>query len=100
MLTPLLIASVFALGLLAGWSLYHLRTHLHRTESRLSGLEATLEKLQEAQAKHLPYRTADEIEHATAALLKLKFEQDFRAEMIENALAHLHLARSGNKTEK
>ena len=95
--TALAITAALALGLLAGWSLAHLRMALVSGDQRLTELEQKVAGLSAAQAKHLPYRTADEIENATAALLKLKFEQDFRAELIENALGHLKTARNGNK---
>ncbi len=57
---------------------------------RIAALEA-------AQVKHLPYRAAEEIEDATAAILRIKFETDFRQEVIDNALEHLQMARTGKK---
>ncbi len=94
--TTLAIITALVCGVLAGWSLAHLRLQLAGSEKRLGELEKTIQTLQAAQAKHLPYKTADEIENATAALLKLKFESDFRGELIENALSHLQVARNGN----
>lgn len=61
------------------------------------GLKERIQRLEEAQAKHLPYPTADGIEDATAAILRLKFEADFRRELVDNALAHLQQARAGSK---
>jgi hypothetical protein len=52
--------------------------------------------LKAAQAKHLPYMTAEEIEDATAAILTAKFKHDFNGELLDNALAHLQKARNGN----
>ena len=66
----------------------HLRTEITHLRERIASLEA-------AQAKHLPYRSAEEIENATAAILRMKFESDFHSDVIENALAHLQKARSG-----
>jgi hypothetical protein len=88
---------VLIIGFFAGWSAAHVLAYLRLTEKRLSGLEETIQDMQGAQAKHLPFKTADEIENATAALLKMKFESDFHSEMIENALGHLQIARNGNK---
>lgn len=62
-----------------------------------NALRERIRRLEAAQAKHLPYPTADGIEDATAAILRLKFEADFRQELVENALAHLQSARAGNK---
>lgn len=94
--------AVFTLlvGLVSGWAISKALAYLRQTENRLSALEQTVQDLQKAQAKHLPYKTADEIEHATAALMKLKFESDFRADIIENALNHLQIARNGNGSKK
>lgn len=82
----LVIGILFALA--AGFAIAKLHSWVNATQRRLSELE-------QAQAKHLPYHTADEIEAATAAILKIKFETDFRQEVIENALAHLQQARNG-----
>jgi hypothetical protein len=101
--TLILALTIIALviGLFAGWSAAHILAYLRKTDQRLSDLEKTIQDQQASQAKHLPYKTADEIENATAALLKLKFETDFRTEMIDNALSHFQMARSGNgKNEK
>ena len=74
----------------AGSALTGLLCHITNLQRRIETLEAN-------QAKHLPYKTADEIEEATAGILKAKFENDFRGELLDNALAHLQLARDGNK---
>ena len=44
----------------------------------------------------MPYKSAEEIENTIAALLVAKFQSDFRAELLDNALAHARQARSGN----
>lgn len=49
---------------------------------------------QASDRRHLPYKVADEIEDATAAILKLEHEMQFRKELIENALNHLRKARN------
>lgn len=50
-----------------------------------------------ATAAHLPYVTAEEIEDGLAALWKLRFELDLKEELVDNAIAHLQLARGGRK---
>ena len=87
----LIIGILFAMA--AGFAIAKLHSWINAIQVRLSELE-------QAQAQHLPYRTADEIEAATAAILKIKFETDFRQEVVENALAHLQIARNGNKEKK
>lgn len=49
--------------------------------------------LERAQAKHLPYHTAEEIENATAAVNRIMFELDLKREFVDNALNHLKAAR-------
>lgn len=68
--------------------------HFHH---RLMDAEKRIGQLELAQAKHLPYRAADEIENSLAALLRLKNEADFRQDLIDNALNHLQQARNGKK---
>jgi hypothetical protein len=80
---------VGAVSFVSGASLAGIYFHLLEMRRRIG-------KLEQDQAKHLPYRTADEIEDATAAILNMKFKLDFNQELIENALAHLRAARSGN----
>ena len=48
-------------------------------------------------ARHLPYRTAEEIENGLAALWILKRELDFKESLVENAISHLQAARGGSK---
>ena len=50
-----------------------------------------------ATAAHLPYVTAEEIEDGLAALWKLRFEIDLKQELVDNAIAHLQLARGGRR---
>lgn len=59
---------------------------MHR---RLKQLEAT--------PKRLPYLSADEIENAMAAIIALQYDVEIKADMIENALAHLRKARNPEK---
>jgi hypothetical protein len=85
---------IYALiAFIAGIGLAGLYFHIHSLNQRISRLE-------ESQAKHLPYKTAEEIEDGIAALLTLKFHSDVRSDFIDNALAHLQKARGGNAKEK
>lgn len=83
-----LIAIIAALA--AGYYIGKERAEIKNLRERLARMEA-------AQAKHLPYPTANGIEDATAALMRLKFEADFRQDLIDNALSHLQYARNGRK---
>jgi len=58
-------------------------------------MKAEIVRLKQASDKrHLPYKTAEEIENATAAILVAMREIDFDKTVLENALAHLHKARN------
>lgn len=48
-----------------------------------------------ANARHLPYVTAEEIENSLAALWILRGELDFKTSLIDNAIAHMQAARGG-----
>jgi hypothetical protein len=74
-------------GLAAGAAMMALYKHVLALEERIKDLE-------EASKKHLPYRTADRIEDATAAILKAAREIDFDKSLLENALSHLQKARN------
>ena len=63
----------------------------------LRNLRDRMKRMEENQAKHLPYKTADEIEDAIAALMRLEHELTFKRELLDNAFAHLKLARNGNE---
>ena len=73
----------------------HLRAEIKHLQAEITHLREQIASLEAAQAKHLPYRSAEEIENATAAILRMKFESDFHSDVIDNALAHLQKARSG-----
>ena len=66
-----------------------------KTQAEVTAMRDRIAQLEAAQAKHLPYRTNDEIENSIAALLTLKFQHDLKGEFIDNALGHLQNARSG-----
>lgn len=63
----------------------------------IRGLQARVRQLEEASQKRLPYRSADEIENSTAALLKAIAETSYRRDLLENALAHLQSARNPDR---
>jgi hypothetical protein len=84
-----LIVTLVIAALVAGIAIGLTYSEIKHLRERVATLEAN-------QAKHLPYKTADEIEEATAGILKAKFENEFRGELLDNALAHLQQARNGN----
>ncbi len=61
---------------------------------KIIDLAGRVAKLEQSTPKRLPYRTADEIEDAEAALIKFMREIDFDKSVIENALGHLQNARN------
>lgn len=81
----LLIALALIFTFAAGIAIGKAHSEFRHMRERITALEA-------AQAKHLPYRTAEEIEDATAAILTAKFKNDFNGELLDNALAHLQQA--------
>jgi hypothetical protein len=85
----IIIALALIVTFVAGIAVGSARAEIKNMRTRITALEA-------AQAKHLPYRTAEEIEDATAALLTAKYKMDLNQEFLDNALAHLQNARNGN----
>lgn len=85
----IVIAIALIIAFAAGIAIGRAHAEFRHMRDRIAALEAS-------QAKHLPYRTAEEIEDATAAILTMKFKNDFNGEIIDNALAHLRQARNGN----
>jgi hypothetical protein len=86
-------ALILVIGILAALAAGFAIAKIH---SWINGMQKRLEALEQAQAKHLPYRTADAIEDATAALNALQFELDFKRDLLDNAISHLKQARGGN----
>ena len=64
---------------------------------RLKDMEKRLAKLEADLPKRLPYKTADAIEDAEAALIKFIREVEFNKSILDNALAHLQHARNPGK---
>lgn len=89
--------SLAAFALAAAW---HLLTEWQHMARRVEIAERRIRELAEARQRHLPYKTADEIENALAALWRLQGELELKAEFVENAIAHLRLARNGYKDER
>jgi hypothetical protein len=83
----LIILSILA-ALVAGIAIGMTYAEIKHLRDRISVLET-------AQVKHLPYKSAEAIEDATAALLIAKFKMDFNQDLLDNALAHLQHARVG-----
>lgn len=87
-------------ALIAGICLGGLMNEFRHMLKQIEQMGKRIEQLEQSQVKHLPYKTADAIEDACAAILRLKFENDLRGDFIDNALAHLGKARNGNGKEK
>ncbi|MGA2504232.1 MAG: hypothetical protein ABSG01_09100 [Anaerolineales bacterium] len=71
--------------------------YIGKTYAEFKSMRERIAVLEANEAKHLPYKTADEIEHAEAAIIKAIREVRFDNELLDNALAHLQHARDGNK---
>lgn len=84
-------------ALVAGWAAKHIYQMGQDMTARLIDAEKRISQLEQAQVKHMPYRTADEIENSIAAMLRLKNELDFKVELFDNALSHLQQARNPKK---
>lgn len=93
--TLFLTATIVAL--VAGWAAKHIYQMGQDMTARLVDAEKRIGQLEQAQVKHVPYRTADEIENSIAAMLRLKNELDFKVELFDNALSHLRQARNPKK---
>lgn len=68
-----------------------------RMSAKIHALSERIRKLEESQAKRLPYMSADAIEDLIATLNSEAFRMNFRQELIDNALAHAHKARNPNR---
>lgn len=88
------IAIIFIiLGALAGAASVAMYNRQKNLEKRIADLEEVSNK------KHLPYKVAEEIEDAMAAIIHWQYEQKLDGEWLENALNHLKNARN-NRTSK
>ncbi len=82
-----LVTVLILAALVAGFAIGMIYAEIKHMRERIIALET-------AQAKHLPYKSAEAIEDATAALLTAKFKMDLNQEFLDNALAHLQMARN------
>jgi hypothetical protein len=89
-LTPILFVIVGALAGAAAVGMYNRQKNL---EKRIADLEETSNK------KHLPYKVAEEIEDAMAAIIHWQYERKMDNEWLENAMNHLKNARN-NRSSK
>ncbi len=81
----------------AGMAISYLVQDQRALKERLTQAERQIEAMLAAQARHLPYSTAEEIENSLAALWRVRGEIEFRAELLDNAISHMQKARGGNK---
>jgi hypothetical protein len=91
------VAIAIIVGVIAGWAAKHIYQMGQDMTARLIDAEKRISQLEQAQAKRLPYKTADEIENSIAAILYMQQDADRKAELIDNALNHLQLARGNGK---
>jgi hypothetical protein len=87
-----LLLSAFVAGLIIGSGAIYLYLTIKHQEERIRQLE-------QASAKHLPYKSADAIEDATAVLIAAKSELDLKVAYVDNILAHLQKARNPETTK-
>jgi hypothetical protein len=88
--------ALLGLGLLLagvgiGWGMRGIVGSIRRLQERVHQLEQSTQK-------RLPYKSADEIENAIAALLTVQFDLDVKQDLIGNALAHMQQARNPGKS--
>jgi hypothetical protein len=85
-----------------GLSVYiamRLSSYVQALEKMVRELADTVRAQGECNKKHIPYITAEEIEHAIAVALWLQQEVDRKQDLLNNLLFHLQKARnpSGKK---
>ena len=96
-MSALFIALVFVLGLVIGCASTALYYQRRALEARVAELEKQNEKALAANRDHLPFKTAEEIENATAAFILLQHELDFKQSLMDNLGAHLRKARENKR---
>lgn len=84
--------------LLVGLCALLLLREYQRSEERLKSMERRIAKLERANKNNLPFRTAEEIEHAKAGLILLQNELDFKQSLVDNISAHLDMARENKRS--
>lgn len=89
----LYIALALIVTFTAGIAIGQAHSEFRHMRERIAALEAS-------QARHLPYRTAESIEDAEAAIIKAMREVRFNNDLLENALAHMQSARNGNAKQE
>ena len=82
-----LLSLAFIAGLIIGGGTHSLYSTIRRQNERIR-------KLEQAGARRLPYKSADEIENGIAALLYTMQDHELRGDMLQNALVHLQKARN------
>ena len=84
---------IFLFGFVAGAGVCGLFIAYLNLKKRIKDLEARIDQ----GPKRLPYKSADSIENATAAILSVMQEHHWEGERLQNALSHLQQARNPDK---
>lgn len=66
----------------------------------IQDLRREVRELKAANAQRLPYAAAESIENASAGLVRLKAELDFKQSLVDNVLGHLGNARNPGKVKR
>ena len=88
---------VFLFGVLIGIGVTALYADRRDLARRLSDLEAANRKLMDANRKHLPLNTMEDLEHAKAAWILAAQEIEDKRLIMENLGAWLDLARQNKR---
>ena len=90
----ILTAIIFIIsGMLAGAASVAMYNRQKNLEKRIADLEDASNK------KHLPYKVAEEIEHAMASIIHWQYEKKLDDEWLENAMNHLKNARNNRSSQ-
>lgn len=84
-------------GVFVGGGAVGLFSYLRQMQMRIAELEKKNEEIRKANKNHLPFQTAEELEHAKAAWILLQDDLQFKQSIIDNLGAHLDKARENKR---
>lgn len=90
-------ALLFAMGGAGLASFIWMAHWVSMLKAQITERDAKIERLREAQRKHLPYSTAEDLEHAMAALIMLQSKSQYENTLLDNAMEWMRKAREGKQ---